>query len=305
MISILKLIRFKNLLLIILVQVLIKYALFHPFGVGITLNALGFTILVLATVCIAAAGNIINDIQDVETDTINKPKKVIVGKFISEKKAYNLFFALNIIGIALGYYVSYSVGKSAFFSIFVITSLLLYIYATSLKQMPVIGNIIIATLVGLSIVIVGIFDLLPVINSSNRESQITFFKIVLDYALFAFIINFIREMVKDIEDIDGDYKAKMNTLPILFGRDRARVIIFSISIIPLFVIVYYIITFLYKQPIAVIYFLIFIVGPLLYISIKLAFAKAKKHFTHISFILKLVMLFGMLSLLLYPFIIPK
>jgi 4-hydroxybenzoate polyprenyltransferase len=301
--NILKLIRWKNLILIALVQLLIKYALFEPFGVSITLNSVGISVLILATLCLAAAGNIINDIYDVETDLVNKPDRVIVGKSISEKTAYNLFFALNIIGVGLGFYLSHVVGKSPFFTLFVIISALLYIYASYLKQLPFIGNLVISALVALSLIIVSIFDLLPVVTPSNKAAQLTFFKIVLDYAFFAFIINLIREMVKDMEDIDGDYKAQMNTLPIAIGRDRVNKILFILSLFPIVAVIFYITNFLYKQEIAVVYFLVFIVAPLIYISIKLFSAKTKKDYTHISVLLKLVMLFGMLSMLLYPLIL--
>ena len=87
--------------MIALAQVLIKYALLVPFGVQLALNDFGFSLLVLSTLCIAAAGNIINDIYDVETDLVNKPKKVIVGKSISEKQANNLFIILNVISLEL------------------------------------------------------------------------------------------------------------------------------------------------------------------------------------------------------------
>ena len=97
MASILNLIRWKNLVLITLVQVLIKYALFESFNIELTLNTLQFTLLVIATLFIAAAGNIINDIYDIETDLVNKPEKVIVGKSISEKTALNLFIFLNVV----------------------------------------------------------------------------------------------------------------------------------------------------------------------------------------------------------------
>ncbi|HEX9827893.1 MAG TPA: geranylgeranylglycerol-phosphate geranylgeranyltransferase [Flavobacteriaceae bacterium] len=303
MYHILNLIRWKNLLMIALVQVLIKYALLVPFGVITALNGFGFSLLVLATLCIAAAGNIINDIYDVETDLVNKPNQVIVGKTISEKKANNLFIAFNVIGVGLGFYVSNLVGKNGFFAIFVIISALLYVYASYLKQILVIGNIVISILVALSIIIVGLFELLPVITPENQTVQLTYFKIILDYALFAFLINLVRELAKDIEDIDGDHKAGMNTLPIAIGRDRASKVLFALSLMPLFAVVYYMITYLYKQPIAIGYFLIFVVAPLIYIAIKSFNAETKKDVRHISKILKLVMLLGMLSLLLFPFIL--
>lgn len=300
--QILNLIRWKNLLMIAVIQLLVKYALLEPYGVMTSLDGLGISLLIVATVCIAAAGNIINDICDVETDFVNKPDKMIIGKAISEKTAYNLFIGFNVIGVVLGYYVASSVGKSAFFALFVITSALLYIYATYLKRTFLIGNIVISLLVGLSVLIVGFFDILPAVTQHNQFTQLAFFKIILNYALFAVLLNFIREIAKDIEDIDGDYKAGMNTLPILIGRERAGTILFALTFIPLGIILYYTIHTLYKNQIAVIYFLGCITAPMLYTTIKAFSAKTKKEFHHISNILKIIMLFGMLSLLLYKYI---
>ncbi|WP_338359305.1 geranylgeranylglycerol-phosphate geranylgeranyltransferase [Yeosuana marina] len=301
--SIINFIRWKNLLMIALVQCLIKYALLQPFGVNMSLSNFEFMLLVIATICIAAAGNIINDIYDVETDFINKPKQIIIGKTITEKKAYNLFIVFNVLGVGLGFFVSNSIGKSELFSIFVIISILLYLYASFLKQTFLIGNIIVSALVAFSIIIVGIFELIPAMTAQNQAIQLTFFKILLDYALFAFILNFLREIAKDIEDIDGDYKTGMHTLPIVIGRERASNVLFWLSLIPLLIIIYYINTSLYKQPIAVGYFLVFIIGPLIFTSIKLFSSKTKKDFHNISNLFKLVMFFGMLSILLYPIII--
>ncbi len=298
----LNLIRWKNLLMIALVQLLIKYAFLESYGIQTSLSTLGILLLILATLSIAAAGNIINDIHDIETDRINKPDKLIVGTSISEKTAYNLFIALNVIGVGTGFYVSHLVGKSAFFSIFVIISVLLYVYASYLKRTFLIGNIVVSALVALSLIIVGIFELLPTITPQNQQLQLTFFEVIFSYAVFAFMINLLREITKDIEDIDGDYKAGMHTLPIVIGRERTSKILFVLSLAPLFLTTLYTINELYKELIAVIYFLLFIVGPLFYITIKTFSAKTKKDHHHISNILKLVMLFGMLSLLLYKYI---
>lgn len=299
----LNLIRWKNLVIIILAQVLIKYALFEPFDVLTTLSTIGFALLVLTTLCIAAAGNIINDIYDVEADTINKPKKVIVGKHISEKLAHNLFFALNIIGILLGFYISHSVGKPAFFAIFVLISLSLYVYASYLKGTVLFGNILISVLVALSILIVGIFDLLPSMIPQNKDTQTTFFDIVMDYAFFAFLVNLVREIVKDIQDVDGDHKAGLNTLPIVLGRERSNKIAFIVSMLPIAAVIYFLVTYLYTQQIAIAYFLLCIIAPMIYATIKLFSAEHKSHYQHIGRIYKLVMVLGLLSLLLYPLIL--
>lgn len=297
--DILNLIRWKNLLIIALVQLLIKYALLEPFGVQTSLDSLGISLLILATVCIAAAGNIINDIYDVETDAINKPNKCIVGKSISEKTAYNLFIGFNVIGVAIGFYISHLVGKSAFFTLFVIISALLYVYASYLKGILIVGNIIISVLVAFSVLIVGIFELIPPLTPENRDIQLSIFKVVFRYSVLAFMINLLREFVKDIEDIDGDNKVGLRTLPVVIGRERATIVLFVLSFIPLIIITYYTINKLYTNLTAVVYFLTCIIGPLIYISIKSFNAKTKKEYQHISIILKLVIITGILSLLLY------
>jgi len=289
--------------MVALVQLLIKYALLEPFGVPMALDGFGIFLLILATVCIAAAGNIINDIYDVETDLVNKPNRVIVGKSISEKAAYNGFIIFNVIGVGTGFYVSHLVGKAPFFSIFVIISILLYVYASYLKRTLLIGNIVISGLVALSVIIVGIFELIPVMTAINQQTQWLFFKVILDYALFAFSLNLLREIAKDIEDIDGDYKAGMHTLPIAIGRARATYVLTVLSVLPLAGIIVYVVTNLYKQPAAVGYFLLCVVGPLFYTTIKTFSAKTKTDMHHISDMYKLVMLLGMLSLLLYLFIL--
>jgi len=307
MIHFLNLIRWKNLLMIALVQILIKYALLLPFfeshGVITTLSPLAFFLLVFATICIAAGGYVINDIYDIEADHINKPNQVVINKHIPEKIALRLFIALNIIGVGIGFYLSNGINKSGFFVIFFIASALLYIYSSYLKQILLVGNIVVSLVVSISMLLVGVFELLPVINDANREIQIFFFQIILDYAIFAFMINFIRELVKDIEDIDGDHKAGIQTLPIVLGRERTNKIVFVLSLIPLCAVVYYVIANLFKQQLLVGYFLVFVIAPLIYVTIKLFSAEQKSHYKHISLILKLVMLTGMLSMLLYAYIL--
>lgn len=303
MLSFFKLIRWKNLLMIALVQLLIKYGLLEPFGVEVSLSELGIALLILATICIAAAGYIINDINDIKTDFINKPNSIIIGKEISEKTAYTFFIALNVVGVGIGFYLSNTVNRAPFFSLFVIISVLLYIYATYLKSTPLIGNIVISILVALSIIIVGIFELLPATNPINQKIQFTFFRVIFDYALFAFSINLLREITKDIEDIEGDTEANLNTLPIAIGKNRTITMLAILNFIPLIGTVFYVISTLYKQPIVVGYFLIFIVAPLLYITIKTFSSETKKDYNLLSKMYKLVMLFGMFSLLLYKYVI--
>lgn len=299
----LNLIRWKNLLMIALSQLLLKYALLEPFGVSTSLDILGISLLILATLCIAAAGNIINDLNDLETDTINKPNSIIVGKSISEKSAYYYFIMFNIVGVGVGFYLSHLVNKSAFFSLFVIVSILLYVYTTYLKRTFLIGNLVVSALVALSLIFVGIFDLIPSLTSLNRETQLTFFNVILDYALFAFLLNLLREITKDIEDINGDFKAGMKTIPLVLGRERTKYILAFLNIVILVGIIVYVINSLYTQLSLVIYFLIFIIAPLIFTGVKIFNADSNKEVGLIKNLYKWIMLFGMLSLLLYKYII--
>lgn len=299
----LKLVRTPNLILIILTQVFIKYFLFEKFGIATTLTNLQFSLLGIATICIAAAGNIINDIYDVETDEINNPEKVIIGKKISEKSGFNIYITLSIIGVGIGFYLSNIIERPGFSAIFIIISALLYLYSTYLKNIIVAGNLLVSSLVAMVILILGLYDLLPAITPQNRATQAVIFSILLDYALFAFLINWLREMVKDQEDIKGDYNTGRNSISIVLGKDRANKVIAAIALIPIFLIVYYINTYLYENIYAVCYTLILIVGPLLYFLMKILSAKTNKNYKHLSTTLKLIMVFGLLSISLYQFIL--
>lgn len=299
----LQLIRFPNLLMIILTQALVKYQLFKPFGIEVTLNDFNFFLLVLSMICLAAAGNIINDLHDIKTDFINKPQKLIIGTHISEKTAYNLFFLFNILGVGIGFYLSNLVGKPSFTALFILPSAFLYFYATQIKGTVLVGNLVVSVMVAMIIIMVGIFELIPAITPENRQTQKVIFSILIDYAIFAFLLNFLREMVKDQEDIRGDYNAGYQTLPVILGRERTNKIIFLVALLPLTGAVFYIYSYLYQNRAAFFYALAFIVAPLLYFLVKITVAKTKEQYHHLSTILKLILAAGLISIGLYPFIL--
>lgn len=257
-----------------------------------------FILLVLSTVLIAAAGYVINNIFDQETDNYNKPKDVIVGKSISETNAYYSYVALNVTGVAIGFYLSNAIGKPGFASLFILIAATLYFYATSLKQMLLIGNIIVALLLSFSVLIIGIFNLYPIVNVENQSILANLFSILVDYSVFAFMINFIREIVKDIEDISGDYNQGMNTLPIFIGKQKTAKIVFVLSFIPLFSILYYIKTYLFPLVYVCLYMLVFVVAPLLFFMVKIWTAESQKQFHSLSTLLKWILFFGILSILI-------
>lgn len=294
----LKLVRYKNLLMLAFMQVLFRYAFLKQQNIPLALTDWQYGLLVLSTVLLAAAGYVINDIFDIPTDMINKPNKVIIGKGISETRAYNIYIGLNITGVAIGFYLSNVILRPSFATIFILIASLLYFYSTSLKQIMILGNFIVALLLALSVIIIGVFDLFPAIDAENQAQMASLFSILIDYALFAFMINFIREIVKDIEDVNGDYNQGMNTLPIAIGISRAAKIALGFAIIPFILSLLYINTYFMQNKlyIATIYGFVFVLAPLLYFIVKIFSAKSQKEFHHLSTVLKLILLFGILSI---------
>ncbi len=299
----LQLIRWKNLVMIVCIQLLFKYIYFPVFSVATTLSNLDFSILLLATVTIAAAGYIINDIYDVEADKINKPNKVIISKKFSKKQGYYYYYILNSIGLIAGFYVAYRIDKLSFIAIFIITALLLKVYNSDFKKKPLVGNIIVSLLVSLSILIVGVFDVIPAITNENVIEQYHAFRVLIDYSVFAFMFMLLREIVKDIEDVNGDKKLKMKTLPILLGRKRAKNIVFTLSFIPLILVTLYSFNNFSDIPFVLAYMLIVVMLPLLYFMTKIIYAKTKIDYTYASNLLKYIMLLGMFSIVVISLII--
>ena len=123
----LKLIRYQNLLLIAFMQLILRYGFLKLQNVELALADWQFGLLVLATIFIAAGGYAINDIMDQETDSINRPNQVIVGRSISESMAYNLYFGFTIAGALIGFYLSNLIYRDNFFGIFIIERLFLVI----------------------------------------------------------------------------------------------------------------------------------------------------------------------------------
>ena len=280
-------------------QLIFRYGFLKFQNIFLSLNDWQYGLLVLSTVLIAAAGYIINDIMDQETDFDNNPKNVVVGKLISEKVAYNFYFILNITGVGIGYYLANVIHKPSFAGAFIIISATLYMYATTLKQMLLIGNIIVALLLSFSVIIIGLFDLLPATYEGNQAEMGVMFSILIDYAVFAFIINFIREIIKDMEDIDGDYNNGMSTLPIVLGINRTTKVVGVLGIFATLILLWYINTNLMSSKLyyAVIYGLLFLIAPIIFIVIKIWNAKSKEEFSRISTLLKWILFFGILSIL--------
>lgn len=291
----LQLIRYQNLLMLAFMQLVFRYLFLAQSYVDLALTDFNYILLVIATVFIAAGGYVINNIMDQETDAIAKPQNRVVGVTISETVAYNWYIGLTIVGVGIGFYLSNVIYKPSFASMFILVATLLYIYATSFKQIPVVGNVVVALLLSSSILIIGLFDILPAVDVDNRFRMKEAFDIIIHYALFAFLINWIREIVKDLEDMDGDYQSGINTLPIAIGIQKTKLMIGILTVIAIGILVYYVNSNFFELDYVVYYAMLLILGPLLYFGLKLLNATTKKEFHQLSVVLKVILFFGILS----------
>lgn len=295
----LQLIRYQNLLMLALMQTVFRYGFLIWQDVPLFLNDWQYALLVLSTVLLAAGGYVINDIFDQRTDADNKPDRVVVGKTISEDTAYYLYAGLTISGVAIGMYLSNAVFKPGLISIFIFVAALLYFYATALKQIAILGNLVVAALLGFSVVIIGFFDLYPNIYEGNLQQMQLVFSILKDYAVFAFVINFIREMVKDLEDVNGDYNQGMRTLPIVLGIARTAKVVFALLLIALLILGLYLYVNIIENNLfhAAIYSMVAVIAPMIFCILQMWTAKTKKQFRQVSLILKWIIFFGILSII--------
>ncbi len=302
-----KIIRIQNLVMLALLQFIIRFVFLKNQNVSLALANWQFCLLILSTLCIAAGGYIINDIFDQETDEINNPETRIIGVSISESFAYNLYVGFTIIGVCIGFYLANVIERPSFATVFIVLASLLYFYATSLKQTLLIGNIVVAFALSFSIIIIALFDMFPSIDPENKPRMAVLFGIMLDYAIFAFMINFLREIVKDLEDELGDKSQSMNTLPIVLGTTKTSKLLAILSIIPVVLVSNYVYVYFFKNNLltCTLFGMFTIIAPLIYFASKIWFATSKQDFKHLSLILKIILFFGIISIALISYTIKN
>lgn len=256
-------------------------------GLVLALNNWQYALMVLSCMLIAASGAFINNVAGVGKENTTA---------YNEATTYNIYIALTLAGVGIGYYIANFIGRPMFSGLFIAGAATLYIYATSLKQTILLSNILIALTVALPVVAIGVFTLFPILNPENQPLLAILFRIMLDYALFIFVIGILITLVKDLYTTDEDYNAGTTTLPIALGRARTLKIILAFTIVPLAMLLYYGNTYIIDLTIALAYGLFLIAGPLLYFIIKTWNAKTQKDFAHLETILQIVLFITLLSI---------
>jgi len=314
MMNFLRLIRYKNLLIIVLTQYLMRWSIIKPilkvYDFELQFTEINFLFLVFSTVFITAAGYVINDYFDTKTDLVNRPDTVLVGKIIDRRKAILLHIVLNTIGIGMGTYVSFYIGLPILSLVFVFITGILWFYSTTYKRQFLVGNLIVALLTALVPLMVLLFEI-PLLNKAYGyiliEMRANFNQIIvwiLSFAFYAFILTLIREIIKDIEDYEGDNAYGRQTMPIVLGVVNSKVIVVSFILITLFSLLYAYFRFL-TDYITLIYFIVFLMIPLVVLFYKIIIAETKNEYHSASRLSKLIMLAGILYSLVANYIINQ
>lgn len=259
-----------------------------------------FVLLCLSSIFIAAAGYIINDYFDLNIDRVNKPNKLVVEKIIQRRWTIIWHLLLSTAGIAIGFYLDLTTGIAFLGFTNTCCVALLFAYSISLKRKLLWGNILISLLTAWTILVIfwceGNHYLFPhhVLNT-EKFARLTFL-----YAAFAFIISLIREVIKDIEDMEGDRRYGCRTLPIAWGINAAKLFaaVWLIVLIALLAIVqFYVLQF--NWWFSALYCVLLIIIPLIWIFYKLYQAQSPADFHKLSSAIKFVMLTGILSMIFF------
>ncbi|HQU57847.1 MAG TPA: geranylgeranylglycerol-phosphate geranylgeranyltransferase [Saprospiraceae bacterium] len=300
-----RLIRFQNLAIVALTQYLIYYALllpaFRQSGISPSLDGAHFFLLVMVTVLITAGGYIINDIVDFRIDLVNRPEQVVINRHIRVQTAYWLYFCVNLLGFLVALYLSFYVNQVVLANIFPIGVGLLFVYSIYLKRQAFLGNLLI------SLFCAGVAGIVWFAERKGfgalaRQSPDVAGQagwLITWYMAFAFLSTLFREIIKDMEDLQGDVGANCRTIPVRLGIPATKAIAAAFGL--------GLLAFLCFQPfrhpvfftrLSLIYLILAIIMPLLTAQVMLFRAQDKKQYYNLSQLSKLIMLSGLAMLLL-------
>ena len=302
--ALLRLVRFPNLVIVALTQYLLYYILLLPAfrqqGLEPALDDSHFSLLVAVTVLITAGGYVINDIVDFRIDLINRPTRVVINRQIRVQSAYWLYFCFNLLGFLIALYLSFHIECIPLANLFPLAVILLFVYSTYLKSRAVVGNLLISFFCAGVAGIVWFAEREGFKGLLGRDPQLAghIGSIISWYMVFAFLSTMFREVIKDMEDLQGDVGANCRTIPARWGLPVARAIAAAFGLGLAAFLVYLPLSMPALFTSLGVLFLIFcILLPLFLAMIRVFRAQNKEQFHQLSQLAKLIMLGGLAMLL--------
>lgn len=285
--SLFSVVRGYNILLLVLAQYLAAIFIFAPEkAVRDVIFDLALYFIVLATISVVAAGYIINNFYDSETDRINRPLKSKIDAYVNQRTKLRMYFLLNFVGVLFGFLVSWRAGL--FFSVYIF---LIWLYSHKFKKYPLLGLF--------SAAILSILPFFAVFVYFKNFSEVIFM-----HASFLFFILLIRQLVKDLENLRGDFTQDYQTIAVKYGERFTKMLI-SLLIVMTFNPIYFLLK--YEGIGGMRYFFYFSMGFLVLFGVFVWLAQNRQHYKILHIFLKILIVLGVLSLSLidYSVIIAK
>ena len=267
------------------------------------------TLLIVSVVCVAAGGYVINDYFDVKIDRINRPDDLIVTRIISRDAAMHWFQVLTVIGIAAGLTVAWWARSWNLLFIYVVIPGLLWFYSASYKRMLLVGNLIVAfisALVPLLVAIINADYLKHLYNDALAYTPIVgqLYVWLGGFALFSLLLTWAREVIKDIEDLEGDREMECRTMPIVWGENVSKVVVTILVLATMLLISYlawWVLPFPMEWRTLTCRFVVFgLMVPMVCVLVLLWSARSKRELHTVQQVLKFTMFLGtMFSYVIY------
>ncbi len=276
--SLFSIIRGYNILVIALAQYLASIYILSPdLPLRKVLLDLNLFFIVLASALAIAGGYIINSFYDSEKDLINKPRKSMLDRLVSQRTKLSAYFVLNFASVIFASYVSFR--AVIFFSAYIFG---IWLYSHKLKKIPLLGNIVSATLAITPFFAVFVYY-------KNFET------VIFVHAIYLFLLILVREFIKDMENMAGDLAQGYKTIPLIYGTKASKGLstaLVVLTLIPALSLIYY-----FDVGYMYVYFAASVALLILFIVL-LWRSNSKKDYVWLHNILKFIIVIGAFSILL-------
>ena len=276
--SLLSVIRGYNILVLILAQYLAAIFIFSPKKtLRNTIFDVDLLYIILATICVVAAGYIINNFYDVQLDSITRPLKTRIHNYVRQSTKLKLYFTLNFLGFTFGILISWR--AALFFAVYIFA---IWFYSHKLKKYPLTGLIAVTVLTILPFFAVFIYFK-------------NFSTIIFVHAIFLFLVIMVRELLKDLQNMKAAIIHNYATFPVAYGERKTKIVsifLLVLTVLPTVTL------FRYPALSAMKYYFYFALTVLFILGVCLWRSSETKQYRMMHNVLKVLLLIGVFSLIL-------
>jgi len=303
--SFFKLIRVQNLLIMAILMYFIRYFILIPVyaldQIELQMDGVSFFLFVIGYLLLAAGGYAINDYYDIGMDEINRPEKTILRKSIPLSRGRHIYYILTGAGVLISLWAILLINAPKLIFVLAIVTLLYWFYTTKYKREFLSGNIAVSFLAALCVGIVWLYEFFAGVYNAvlpiNQLRILTY--IILAYSGFAFITTFLREIIKDIADIEGDKEFGCKSIPIVLGMKKTHLILVLLQVVLFIGILMSAIYFFRLNYMYMLSFTAVLIILLIVFSFRLMKANDRKDYLFISDFVKIIFLAGIVSIQIF------